>query len=197
MTSLFAQPAYALTFVIVLIIWATPDVIDSIRRHPHGNTVIVREHSSHWLFRIGLSLAIIAAMLLAHFRPQGTLPYHRPHLFIAGIVLVFAGFALRRWAIGTLGRFFTVDVATYTDQRVVEDPPYRRIRHPAYSGSILSLLGTALMLGHWLGLVLIALAIVITFGYRVRLEERALLDALGETYAAYMRRTQRFVPYVW
>ena len=197
MPSLFTNPAYVLTLVVVLAIWATPDVIDSIWRHPKGNTVIVRERGSHWLFRIGLSLAMFAATLLAFRQPEGTLPYHRPYLFILGIVMALAGFALRRWAIRTLGRFFTVDVATYTDQRVVDDPPYHRIRHPAYSGSILSLLGTTLMLGHWLGLLLVALAIVATFSYRVRLEERALLDALGQPYADYMRRTKRFVPFVW
>jgi hypothetical protein len=150
--SLFTQLPYALTLLIVLAIWATPDVLDSIRKHPKGDTVVVRDGGSHNLFRLGLSAAIIAAALLAHFQPQGTLPYHRPYLFVLGILLAFAGFALRRWAIRTLGRFFTVDVATFADQRVVDAPPYRRIRHPAYSGSILSLLGTTLMLGHGLGL---------------------------------------------
>ena len=172
-------------------------MLDSIRKHPKGDTVVVRDGGSHNFFRLGLSAAIIAAALLAYFQPQGTLPYHRPYLFVLGLVLALAGFALRRWAIRTLGRFFTVDVATYTDQRVIDAPPYRRIRHPAYSGSILSLMGTTLMLGHWLGLLLVALAIVFTFGYRVRLEERALLEALGQPYADYMRRTKRFVPYLW
>jgi protein-S-isoprenylcysteine O-methyltransferase Ste14 len=195
--SLFTQPAYALTLLIVLAIWATPDVLDSIRKHPKGNNVIVRDGGSHNFFRIGLSAAIIAAALLAHFHPQGTLPYHRPYLFVLGIALAFAGLALRRWAIHTLGRFFTVDVATFADQRVIDAPPYRRIRHPAYSGSILSLMGTTLMLGQWLGLLLVALAIVVTFSYRVRLEERALLEALGQPYADYMRRTKRFIPYLW
>ena len=195
--SLFTHPTYLLTLLIVLAIWATPDVVDSIRRHPKGNTVVVRDGGSHNFFRVGLSLALIAAALLTHFHPQGTLPYHRPTLFVLGIGLALAGLAVRRWAIHTLGRFFTVDVATFADQRVIDAPPYRRIRHPAYSGSILSLMGTTLMLGHWLGLLLVALAIVATFGYRVRLEERALLEALGEPYAAYMRRTKRFVPYLW
>lgn len=197
MPSLFTLPAYFVTFIVVLTIWALPDVIDSIWRHPKGNTVIIRDRGSHWFIRIGLSLAMIAAILPAFRRPQDTLPYHRPWLFIAGIAIVFAGFLLRRWAIRTLGRFFTVDVATYTDQRVVDDPPYRRIRHPAYSGSMLTLLGTGLMLGTPLGLLLIALAIVVTFGYRVRVEERALLESLGPAYAAYMRRTKRFIPFVW
>jgi len=197
MPSLFTLPAYALTFLVVLIIWATPDVVDSITKHPRPGAANVRDGHSHQFFRLGLSLALLAAGLLAHWRPQDTLPYHRPWLFIAGSVIVLAGFALRRWAIHTLGRFFTVDIATFADQRVVEVPPYRRIRHPAYSGSILSILGTALMLGHPIGLLLAALAVFATFTYRIRLEERALVDALGEPYAAYMRRTKRFIPFVW
>jgi len=197
MPSLFTQPRYTLTFVIVMLIWAVPDVLDAIRRRPQGNTIIVRERRSHWFIRIGLFLAVFVATLLAFRQPGGTLPYHRPYLFIAGVVIVLAGFALRRAAIYTLGRYFTLDVATYTDQRVIDDPPYRRIRHPAYSGSMLCLLGTGLMLGHWLGLLLIALAIAVTFSYRVRLEERALLDALGQPYAEYMGRTKRFVPFFW
>jgi len=197
MPSFFTLPAYALTFVVVLVIWATPDVFDSITKHPRPGAADVRDGHSHQFFRLGLSLGLIAAGLLAHFRPQDTLPYHRPWLFTLGIVIVLAGFALRRWAIHTLGRFFTVDVATFADQRVVDAPPYRRIRHPAYSGSILSILGTALMLGHPLGFVLVALAILVTFTYRIRLEERALVAALGAPYAAYMRRTKRLVPFVW
>ena len=45
--SLFTQPIYVLTLVIVLAIWATPDVLDSIRKHPKGDTVVVRDGGSH------------------------------------------------------------------------------------------------------------------------------------------------------
>lgn len=195
--SLFTVPAYILSFVIVLLIWASPDVYDSITKHPSPDAADVRDGGSHQFFRVGLSLGLIAAGVLAHFHPQGTLPYHRPYLFILGIAIVFAGFLLRRWAIRTLGRYFTVDVATFAGHRVIDAPPYRRIRHPAYSGSILSILGTALMFGHWLGLVLVAISLALTFSYRVRLEERALLEAIGAPYAAYMGRTKRFVPFLW
>ena len=125
MPSLFTQPPYAVTFAIVTLLWAVPDAIDASRRRPQGNTVIAHERGSQWFIRIGLLLALAAAILLAQRRPEGTLPYHRPILFVAGVVLVLAGFALRRAAVHALGRFFTLDVATYVDQRVLEDAPYR------------------------------------------------------------------------
>ena len=199
MPSLFTQPAYAISFVIVLIIWAAPDVRDSLTRRAGTRRAeaVVRETGSHELFRVALSLALISAVLLAHFRPQDTLPYHRPHLFVLGGAMALGGLVLRRWAIHTLGRYFTVDVAVSAGQPVIDSPPYRRIRHPSYSGSILSIVGTAVMLGHWLGVALVLVAVVVSFSYRVRLEERALLQTIGEPYAAYMQRTKRFVPFVW
>ena len=195
--SLFTQPIYVLTLVIVLAIWATPDVLDSIRKHPKGDTVVVRDGGSHNFFRLGLSAAIIAAALLAYFQPQGTLPYHRPYLFVVGIVLALAGFALRRWAIHTLGRFFTVNVAIASDHRVVDDGPYTYVRHPSYSGVFIAFIGLGLLLFNRLSLVVLVLPVIIMFFWRMHVEERALLDALGERYAAYMKRTKRIVPFVY
>jgi protein-S-isoprenylcysteine O-methyltransferase Ste14 len=39
-------------------------------------------------------------------------------------------------------------------------------------------------------------AVTIAYGYRVSVEERALVAVLGDRYRAYMRRTKRFVPFV-
>jgi protein-S-isoprenylcysteine O-methyltransferase Ste14 len=188
---------YVLTFVVVFVVWATPDTYETLTRRARGSGLRVVDGGSLWLFRVALALSILTAGLLAHFRPEGTLPGHRPWLFALGVVCVLGGMILRRWAIATLGRYFTVDVAVHAGQQVIDAPPYRRIRHPSYSGSILSLLGVGLMLGHGLGLVILAAVVALTFAYRVRLEERALLEALGEPYAAYMRRTKRFIPFLW
>ncbi len=197
MPSLFTDPRYLTVFLIVFVVWATPDVCETITRRAKGDALRVVDGGSLWLFRVALALALLTAGLLAHLRPEGTLPGHRPWLFALGAAAVLAGLALRRWAIHTLGRYFTVDVALFRGQTVVDAPPYRRIRHPSYSASILSLLGVGLMLGHGLGLALVALVVAATFTYRIRLEERALLAALGEPYAAYMRRTKRLVPFLF
>ena len=74
--SLFTQPRYTLTFVIVTFLWAAPDVIDSIWRRPKGNTLIVRERGSHWFIRIGLTMALFAAILLAAIFPALTMACH-------------------------------------------------------------------------------------------------------------------------
>src|SRR5271166_2912124 len=53
-------------------------------------------------------------------------------------LLMIIGMVLRIWSIVHLGKFFTVNVAIQEGQRVIQDGPYRFVRHPPYSGSILA-----------------------------------------------------------
>ena len=105
------------------------------------------------------------------------------------------GLALRWWAVHVLGRFFTIDVAIHDAHTVIETGPYRWIRHPAYTGTLLTLTGIGLALGTWLGLALIALFATIGFTNRIRVEEAALSASLGEPYRSYAARTRRLIPY--
>lgn len=118
---------------------------------------------------------------------------------LGGVVLAvaWAGIALRLWSIVALGRFFRATVHIQQGHRLVSSGPYRWVRHPSYSGLLLALLSFAALLGNalsWLVFTVCALAAV---AYRIRVEERMLLDALGEEYRAYAARTRRLIPGVW
>ena len=138
-------------------------------------------------------LAIVAGHEIAL---RGVGPFLTPVVFwrCAGVALFVVGLWLRFWAIGHLGRFFTVDVAIAQDHRVVDDGPYRYVRHPSYSALLLEYAGIGCTLGSVTGWLVIMLPVFVVLLYRVRLEEAALAGALGEPYHAYMRRTKRFVP---
>lgn len=60
---------------------------------------------------------------------------------LAGAGLVAAGVAFRAWSMATLGRFFTYQVTTTEDQQVVTGGPYRWLRHPSYTGLLVSCAG--------------------------------------------------------
>jgi protein-S-isoprenylcysteine O-methyltransferase len=130
---------------------------------------------------------------------RGIGPYLAPATFwqSAGVVLFVLGLLLRWWSIRHLGRFFTVDVAIAHDHRVVDDGPYRFVRHPSYSGLLLEYAGIGLALRSVPGWLVMMLPIVVVLLHRVRIEEAALASALGEPYLAYMRRTKRLVPGVF
>jgi protein-S-isoprenylcysteine O-methyltransferase Ste14 len=123
-----------------------------------------------------------------------TLP--APFYYI-GTVLLFAGTALRCWAVWTLGRFFTLSVQTKEEQKLIEAGPYRLIRHPAYTGSIMQLIGFPLGLRSWPGLIAAALIAALIYGYRIRTEEKALREHFGEKYEEYSRRTWRLFPFLY
>ena len=115
----------------------------------------------------------------------------------AGAILAIGGTAFRQWAIITLGRYFTRSVQVSSDQRVVENGPYRWLRHPSYTGGILAAAGVALALGNEISLVSIMAPTLLGFGYRIHVEEKALLETIGEPYRAYCARTKRLIPFVW
>ena len=89
-----------------------------------------------------------------------------------------------------------VKLQTERGHRVVSSGPYAFVRHPMYSGAILFMVGAALLLGSWWGVVLSPLFAVL-FGIRSGIEERALLAGLPG-YADYAARVRyRLVPGLW
>ena len=95
-------------------------------------------------------------------------------------LLLTVGIVLRIWSIVHLGRFFTVDVAIQEGQRVVRDGPYRFVRHPSYSGSMLALVGLACLTFNWLGFVVIIACSFLAYTLRISVEEKVLFQNLGE-----------------
>jgi protein-S-isoprenylcysteine O-methyltransferase Ste14 len=101
------------------------------------------------------------------------------------------------YSVRTLGRFFTTDVAISKGQRVVEQGPYRWVRHPSYLGGLLAMAGLGMTLTNWLAMTLPACCLAAAYVYRIRVEEQALVRGLGPAYSDYMQRTWRLIPYVF
>lgn len=110
-----------------------------------------------------------------------------------GVALTFAGVALAIQSRRLLGRNWSSEVQIKQDHELIQAGPYRLVRHPIYTGLLLAFFGTALKMGDWRGVL--ALAIVFaSFWYKLRHEERWLLESFGPPYADYMRRTKALIP---
>jgi isoprenylcysteine carboxyl methyltransferase (ICMT) family protein YpbQ len=145
---------------------------------------------------IAQSLALLAAIILAALRVwQFPISLMRP-LFAFGVTLTLLGSLLRRYCTRTLGVYFTGDVRARSEQPVIRSGPYRFVRHPSYTGGIMMFTGIGFALGSVLGLLLVVVTTVVAYGYRVAVEERALVAAIGEPYRVYMTECKRFIPYV-
>jgi protein-S-isoprenylcysteine O-methyltransferase Ste14 len=154
------------------------------------------DRGSMTLIIIASWLAFPAAFTVASW-PRFALPTHHVIWFVLGLAILLAGSALRHYCFRTLGRYFTGNVKVQANQPVIEHGAYRFVRHPSYTGGMLMFLGTGLALTNWLSALILLGMGAVTYSYRVRVEEQALGNSLGQPYLEYMRRTKRFIPFVF
>jgi len=154
-----------------------------------------QDAGSRRIIIVVMYLGGVAAFALAYAVPGAALPA-RHGLFWVGTAMVGGASLLRRHCFRMLGTSFTGVVLVKPGQAVVERGAYRWIRHPAYMAGALLFVGIGLALGNWASLLTLLLSVAVVYGYRVTVEERALLATLGEPYRAYARRTKRFIPFV-
>jgi protein-S-isoprenylcysteine O-methyltransferase len=144
---------------------------------------------------VTIMTAMTAGIVVSHHEFRAS--FESATAFWTGCVLFFLGLVLRWYAIIYLGRYFTVNVAIHSQHEVIDTGPYRRIRHPSYTGALLAFLGVTLCLGNWLSMLIIMLPITWAFAWRMSTEEAALANALGSPYTNYMSRTKRLAPYIY
>src|ERR1700726_4769001 len=179
-------------FLVACSIWIIPEMIGAFRQTAKASRkeASVKDRGSmviliglQW---IGLALNILLGALL----PAAAIPWQRTALFLLGVTSILLGVSLRWYAIWTLGHYFTRDVAVSADQEIVQNGPYRSIRHPAYSGTFLTMLGIGLAMTNWASLLALLTGVLLGHMYRVRVEEKALIQTIGQPYVAYMQRTR-------
>ena len=195
MIQVFSSDTSALIFYSIFSLWFLSEyigagMIPKVRRQ--GAKINRKDKGSALLIIISIIISITVSFLFAWYNiallPSWT--------FYPGIVLMLLGIIVRQWSIFVLGRFFLGTVGTQEGQKVVKNGPYKLIRHPAYAGAILTLTGLGLALQSW-GAVLITLLIFsLAYGYRIHIEENALILKLGNEYMNYMKRTKRIIPYI-
>lgn len=180
-----------------LLIWRVMEASVDIRTLKRLRAGIQRQDKgSHVVLLCLVVFGILLGVLLALKVPVTAITSVSVFLFWLGILLIYAGIALRLYAITVLGAFFTTTVAVAPEQPVIEAGPYRLIRHPSYTGFLITLLGFALSLTNWLSLLVIMGCALIGLSYRIHVEEHVLKAQLGQRYQEYMRRTKRLIPFV-
>jgi len=167
----------------------------SIFKRSRGAVTRADDRSLRMLWMVILSSVVVA--VLAPAMVPAAHSRWLDFLYPMGLLLFVLGLALRWWAIVHLGRFFTVDVAIAADHEVIDTGPYRRIRHPSYTGAIVAFAGYGVCLGNWVSLLAVTVPVALVFARRIDIEEAALNSALGETYRAYTGRTRRLFPGIY
>ncbi|MGH9572709.1 MAG: methyltransferase family protein [Candidatus Acidiferrales bacterium] len=192
----FVGLVYAIVFWSAYTIWIILEMTGSVRKRLRDQSTS-RDQGSYTVIIAVLWISIALDFALSGIVRGAAIQWERIPLFYIGVALMLAGLAFRFYAMGVLGRFFTYRVGVQTDHVVVQSGPYRYIRHPSYTGALITLAGLGLALGNWLGLLALLGCMSIAYGYRIKVEEAALATALGEPYKQYMLRTRRLVPFLF
>ena len=176
-------------------IWALSEIVGSyiIPRLRQKREVKTRsDRGSRIVIWVGMFIAIFIS---DYFATLGITPIPEPFFYV-GLSLMAIGILFRQWAIWVLGRFFSTKVRIVSDHRIVMEGPYRYLRHPSYTGTLMILLGLGLASRTWLGTLIILALFSLVIGYRINVEENALEAEFGKEYIEYAKKTKRLFPFI-
>jgi protein-S-isoprenylcysteine O-methyltransferase Ste14 len=136
--------------------------------------------------------AMVVVSALDHRFSWSSVP---PAICVAGDVLVAVGLGVTSLVV-IQNSFAASTVQVETGQKLVSTGLYGLVRHPMYTGNVLTILGFPLALGSYWGLVPVVSGLVMLI-VRIRDEEKLLAEEL-DGYREYAQKARyRLVPYMW
>jgi protein-S-isoprenylcysteine O-methyltransferase Ste14 len=159
----------------------------------------VREHEDRSSLKI-IWLTIIASIFLGIYISKTDFTINLTYgtqMYNLGIILICIGLIIRWIAIISLKKFFKVHVNVSQDQKIIKSGIYKFVRHPSYTGSLLSFLGLGVVFNNWLTLIIVFIPVLLAFLYRIKVEEKVLLGAFATSYSEYMMNTKKLIPFIY
>ena len=178
--------------------WFAGELFIGIKTRTRHSTGAVRDRGTLRLLWITMVLSITAGEWIGGAQgsnlPATPLIFGLPWLKASSLVILALGLALRWWAILSLGKSFSSNVAIHATQTVLKTGLYRWMRHPSYTGLLLCILAVALHTCNWIAMLIIFVPTSAALMWRMHIEEIALRSAFGEEYIQYSRTTKRLIP---
>jgi protein-S-isoprenylcysteine O-methyltransferase Ste14 len=121
-----------------------------------------------------------------------------PHFFyFIGLTLMLGGLVLRDVSVLTLRKYFTVLVQVTSEQQLIQNGVYKRLRNPSYAGMLLFIAGVAISLRSAISAILSLIIFTLCISIRIRVEEKALREKFGSEFDEYCAHTWRLIPFTW
>jgi protein-S-isoprenylcysteine O-methyltransferase Ste14 len=176
--------------------WVASEILIGIATRTRSSGGKVRDRGSLVILWVTITLAIFAGEQI-RARTAPSIFGGARWLLVTAVLLLIAGLAIRATAIVSLGKAFSPNVAIRKNQTIYRSGLYCWLRHPAYTGSLLSFLALGIETRNWFAFAVILAPITAAFLYRIHVEEAALNEAFGGEYAAYSQQTKRLIPGVY
>lgn len=185
----------AFVYDLVLLLWILSFLAETLMIRSGGERPAeVRSDRGSGLF---ILLSLLGSIWIANAFAASGFALLPAAAFYAGLAMMVVGMAFRFWAVASLRSFFSYTVQIKEGHHVIESGPYRFVRHPAYAGSLLTMVGVCFALQSWGAVLLVGVVFLAAFGYRMRVEEKALVGSLGGEYLSYAKRVKRMIPFLF
>ena len=142
--------------------------------------------------RLGVVLIVLLLLRVRAFKAHAAT--NDPWLQAIGLAIFVLGLALAVWARVYLGRNWGMPMSQKVDPELVTTGPYRRVRHPIYSGIMLAMIGTTIAVSlYWLVAVVVLGAY---FVYSALVEERFIAERFPDSFPEYKQSTKMLIPFI-
>ncbi len=180
---------------IIYIVWVLIQIWIGRKDKLLSKNVEATGSKSTYVIIAGILAGIFIAFETSHFFPAPI--SHNYMVQWIGLGIALAGFVIHVTAIYTLGKFFKTVIIIQDQHQLISNGLYKYFRHPSYFAGMIILLGMGLMLNNWYGLLLILIIPFLTFIYRIKTEEKVLIQKFGQQYLDYRKKTWAILPFIW
>jgi protein-S-isoprenylcysteine O-methyltransferase len=183
-------------WLLLSIIWITAEITLASFGKARQNLIVVPETATESkLWRVTLiSLALALSVKNQHWLPI-SIAYLPRQAF--ALILFAGGLCLRYYSIVILGRLFTTAVTIHAGHHLIVHGPYRWVRHPAYSGLLITFAAAGLAMGDVLAVLILTVPLYCVLLSRIAVEERMLSVQFGEAYESYKKTTAKLFPKIY
>jgi len=171
------------------------EVFMNLRQRGRGRVTSSGDRGSLWLLYGLITLGYALSFSIGATKIGRVYPWNI--FFAIGMALTAIGLTVRVHSILTLRQFFTYSVAKVENQKIIESGLYKFIRHPGYLGQLIIFLGISISLSNWLSILFMIIPVMVGYLYRIQVEERFMLEEMGENYLDYQSRTKRIIPLIY
>jgi protein-S-isoprenylcysteine O-methyltransferase Ste14 len=107
------------------------------------------------------------------------------------------GLSIRIYSMRKLNKSYTRILQTTEQQKLYTGGLYKIIRHPGYLGTILIWIYFGFAIENYIVIFIAIPMTFISYTYRIKSEEKMLLNQFGQEYADYQKKSWRLIPYIW
>jgi protein-S-isoprenylcysteine O-methyltransferase Ste14 len=153
------------------------------------------DKGSIWLLTLSISIGFWLSFIIASTK-LGRM-YNWNTFFTIGSLLILSGLIIRVTSILKLRQQFTYTVTKIENHELIETGLYKVIRHPGYLGQLIIFLGISVCLSNWISILLMMIPVLFGYLNRIKVEEKFMVEQMGQKYIDYRKRTKRLIPNVY